>query len=102
MMIQNTLFCDHNFLFFYFVSVHKNLFYDSCLILFQTVFLPGDFPSISTSIERLRKLRVSTITDNTKTHAMVGSVATVAIISPATNTSKPNKIAFPNSCLNNL
>jgi protein-S-isoprenylcysteine O-methyltransferase Ste14 len=55
----------------------------------------GQRPSISTSSDQLRKVRISTIPASTSTLSIVGSIATVLMMSAATRNSRPSRIARP-------
>ena len=57
----------------------------------------GNFPSISSCTDKLRNVRIRTISPRTSTFCIVGATTTVRMISPAIGTSRPNKIARPTS-----
>jgi hypothetical protein len=61
----------------------------------STVFCQGHRPVISSSSEKLRKVRMATIKASTPTLAYVGATATVRMMSPATRSSSPRRIDRP-------
>ncbi|EZP54185.1 hypothetical protein BW41_01715 [Sphingomonas sp. RIT328] len=58
-------------------------------------FCHGHRPSISTSSEKLRKVRIRTMPARTKRLSNVGSTATVLMMSAATRNSRPSRIDRP-------
>ena len=63
-------------------------------------FCHGQRPVISTSSEKLKKVRMTTMPPSTATLVRVGLAATVRMMSPATRSSNPNKIVRPSSSRN--
>jgi predicted transcriptional regulator len=55
----------------------------------------GHWPVSSTCKEKLRNVRMSTIAPSTATLVRVGLVATVRMMSPATSSSSPSRMARP-------
>jgi len=58
-------------------------------------FCHGHCPVISTCSEKLRKVRMRTITASIATLVRLGEAATVRTMSPATSSSRPSRIAWP-------
>ncbi len=63
-------------------------------------FCHGHRPLISTSRVQLRKVRIATTQASTATLSNVGETATVRMMSAATNSSRPSRIARPSSLRN--
>ena len=58
-------------------------------------FCHGQRPLISSSSEKLRKVRMRTIAPSTIMFCRVGATATVLMMSPATSSSRPSRMARP-------
>src|SRR5215472_128780 len=57
-------------------------------------FCHGHRPVVSTSSEKLRKVRMRTIDASIATLVRLGEVATVRTMSPATSSSRPSRMAW--------
>lgn len=64
----------------------------------RPVFCHGHRPVISSSSEKLRNVRISTMPPRTPTLVSVGVTATVRMISAATSSSRPSRIDRPSCC----
>jgi hypothetical protein len=64
----------------------------------RSSFCHGHRPVISSSKEKLRKVRISTMMARTPTLSNVGVTATVRMMSAATRSSRPSRMDLPSSC----